>query len=72
MAIQIVSRGIAPSEREWIGKCSRCETVVQYKQSDAKRSGQTYQGEWSVVDCPLDGCCGEIYGNPLPPRLRVS
>ena len=71
MAVKIVSLGKLPSQREWIGTCSKCKTVVEYLQEDATSGGDDQRdGIWTRLKCPLDGCTHDIYGSPKPPQYR--
>lgn len=71
MAVKIVSLGKLPSQREWVGTCSKCKTVVEYLQEDATSSGYCQRdGDWTTLKCPLDGCNNEMYGSPKPKQSR--
>ncbi|MNB99682.1 hypothetical protein D3C75_469750 [compost metagenome] len=71
MAVRIISIGKLPSEREWIGTCSKCKTVVEFLQSDATSSGNDQRdGDWAKLKCPLAGCTYEIFGSIKPHQFR--
>lgn len=71
MAVKIMREGMLPSQREWVGTCSKCRTAVEYLQEDATEHGDDQRdGIWTKLKCPLDGCDNSIYGSPKPPSSR--
>ena len=58
--IEIIKKGISPSERTYVGTCMGCTTVVRFKEGEATltfdRNDTLY-----FVTCPV--CNGQIYGN---------
>lgn len=71
MSLKIIQQGRLPAQREWVGTCGSCKTVVEYLQEDAVSSGVCQrEGAWSNVNCPLDGCERMIYGSIKPQQSR--
>jgi hypothetical protein len=60
MAIEILQRGITPEEKTYKANCTRCESVLSFKQSDATFHSDDIRGEDTVsITCPV--CFCKIY-----------
>lgn len=51
--MQIIKRGIIPSEREWKGTCYHCKSVIEAKQDELKVESNQHDGEWGDAKCPV-------------------
>lgn len=62
--MEVLSRGIPPSEFEYVGNCSHCKSVVKFKRSEAREAGDQRDGHYleTMQLCPV---CreGKIHSN---------
>lgn len=57
--MEILHRGLRPSERTYRGRCVTCKTEVRFKQHEAKSSSDPREPGY-YVDCPV--CNNWIWG----------
>jgi len=58
MAIKIIVRGKAPSEKVWKGTCSSCKSVLEWKEADATYKQNATQRDpdpFTQIPCPVCG-----------------
>lgn len=55
MAIEIIQKGELPEAKRWRATCSKCKTIFEFTQGDAKHSADQ-RDPGSFVTCPLPRC----------------
>lgn len=59
--MNIISKGIPPTERVYRAMCNSCKTVVEFKQSEGEMSDDQ-RDNFISVQCPV--CPSKIYKKP--------
>jgi hypothetical protein len=55
--MEILVRGISPTEKEYVGDCYYCNTRVKFKAREGKSTYDQRDENYISVDCP-------VYGRP--------
>jgi RNase P subunit RPR2 len=63
--MEILHRGIAPSERTHEATCSTCKTKIRFVQHEAKYNSDQREGDYLSITCPV---CSHIITKQLNPR----
>lgn len=53
--VEIIERGMKPSEKVYVAKCRECETRFSFKRSEASFVADQRDGDALVIDCPTCG-----------------
>ena len=63
--MEILHRGIAPSERTHEATCSTCQTKIRFQQHEAKYNSDQRDGDYLSIKCPV---CGHNITKQLHPK----
>jgi hypothetical protein len=51
--MEILHRGIPPSERTHEATCITCQTKIRFKQGEAKYQSDQRDGDYLSIECPV-------------------
>ena len=53
--MDILKRGIPPSERTYIADCRTCKSQIKFKRTEAKLTSDQRDGDYLNIVCPVCG-----------------
>ena len=59
MAVEVITKGLAPSEKQYDVWCQSCRSHLRFKRQDAEMIDDQRDGAALKVDCPV--CTVEVW-----------